>query len=704
MERTGLGLTKIDPGESPWSDGGSFFGRNQDILDHLARLGALTHRHDAHAPLGDPTTAPTAVAAATGGSLPSDAPVNVAFTAIDDQGGETLLSPTTTVDTPPPAGQPAASFTGTPNYTAGNLPAGTYYYALTATDGAGGETPPSDPVQVIIAAGHANGQVQLAGLTAAIAGAAGWRLYRSANGSDYGLLASGSTDTYTDDCSDCADTTLPPPDDLGNSASSTAMVTVTVPTAVLPAGAASYRIYVSLDPTFPNPSLFGEFAAADAGTAHDVTTLVLEPGQPPAVSTSVGGAAKITLADLAADVTAPLFSGGGGGGGGGGALKLLPPESITQVPMARGPRINDYAITFDNTWALYTRLAQDTNWGTGLDIGGGDAAFDYNATQYDGDTASFAMTASAGNLTTVGTPTGAQVIVAHAAALDLLGTDGYAEFDYTISGNGWDQILVGVADNTYPTNGAGVAALIDRAAGTLSLVSITSIDPLTYDVLASYGAADGYTPPAIGDTGTLYFQQWVGRVWAVDTRFGVLMLDAAIPSSNSTAGGGNNRGLLGASWTVAGDLKATYAGFYKLAHRRQVVVADVQIVDRSDGLGPVPEVVGNVIHTLAAEGNDDWTAATFENGWTGTLGWRKPPAEPLEMYGSVSGGTAGTPIFTLPASFDGRFAFRPSYPVRVPVVTDAGPSYVEIGTDGTVTPPAGAGNTRIDFAVAARYF
>lgn len=53
------------------------------------------------------------------------------------------------------------------------------------------------------------------------------------------------------------------------------------------------------------------------------------------------------------------------------------------------------------------------------------------------------------------------------------------------------------------------------------------------------------------------------------------------------------------------------------------------------------------------------------------------------LTGAVQGGTAGLSLFTLPSKF------RPGAKLRFD-----GPQ-VEVGTDGTVTPDAGAGNTRI---------
>src|SRR3954447_22530983 len=96
------GLLRLAAGESLSTDGWSFTGRNIDIIDRLLRAGAVSHRHDAHAALASPTVTPPGVALAnTGGQIPADLPIVVGYTWIDSDGGETTLSPVTTVTTDP---------------------------------------------------------------------------------------------------------------------------------------------------------------------------------------------------------------------------------------------------------------------------------------------------------------------------------------------------------------------------------------------------------------------------------------------------------------------------------------------------------------------------------------------------------------------------------------------------------------------------
>lgn len=88
-----------------------------------------------------------------------------------------------------PTGLAAATTTG-----AGTLAAGTYYYKVTATNGAGETTPSS----FASAAVPVNGAVSLT--WTAVAGATGYKVYGrpASSGGTYGLLASVTTTSYTD--------------------------------------------------------------------------------------------------------------------------------------------------------------------------------------------------------------------------------------------------------------------------------------------------------------------------------------------------------------------------------------------------------------------------------------------------------------------------------------------------------------------------
>lgn len=312
MDRTTLGLQKVPAGESIF-DG--FTTQDRDTIDFLLRLGAQMHKHDAHAALPAPSVEPYIVIAGTGGTIPAGTSVFTAVTALDALGGETVVGPVGSALAPDPLGDVPGVPTAVVDYTAGTLPPNTYYYVVTVTDDAGGESEASDPVQAVVVPGNPNGRVVLSGLTAIAGSGSGWRIYRSTNGGELGLLGQdvAAVDTFTDDGAPCLDPQLQPP--VVNTSGGTAKATITVPIGSLPADAVGFRLYASPLPTLDDPSLIGTYALADVDTPIEVPTLGLQPGSPPAASTALAGAAKITLADLAADVTAAIAAGGGGGGG-----------------------------------------------------------------------------------------------------------------------------------------------------------------------------------------------------------------------------------------------------------------------------------------------------------------------------------------------------------------------------------------------------
>jgi hypothetical protein len=147
------GLERLDIGDPI---GPGFLYRNPTIIDMLLRLGAVSHRHDAHASVTDPTGAPTVTPANLGGAIPSDTPVYVGWTWVDADGGETLLSDPTQVTTDPGLPDPTTAPDAAVDNTAGTLLAGTYYYAVTVTDGVGGESLIGPSTEVVVDPGFAN--------------------------------------------------------------------------------------------------------------------------------------------------------------------------------------------------------------------------------------------------------------------------------------------------------------------------------------------------------------------------------------------------------------------------------------------------------------------------------------------------------------------------------------------------------------------
>jgi len=290
------GLTVLDEDESVTDDGASFINQDRDTIDRYLELGAKTHRHNAAAGLTDPQAAPSAAVLASGGALPSDTTYTIGYTAEDSNEGETILSPTVTVSTPPPLDPPQRAPNASADYSAGELPADTYYYAMSYVDDEGGETPIGPDIFAEREPGFANGQVLLSGLTdgMATASAAAWRLYRAVGGGDFSFLASGLVDTYTDDGNTPVQVDLTPiPDDI-NTTNAINRVRIDIPALPdLPADATALSFYVSEDGDFVGDVFLEQFPIASAGQSKIYSDFDLGDVQPPDVSTSVGGASLI---------------------------------------------------------------------------------------------------------------------------------------------------------------------------------------------------------------------------------------------------------------------------------------------------------------------------------------------------------------------------------------------------------------------------
>lgn len=283
------GLTVPEPGEGVGVDGGGFLHRNPLVTDHLLRIGAQTHRHDAHDALEDPTVALAATVAPTGGALPAGITVYGAYTLIDAEGGETLPSPVAMVtldDAEEPPDAPTALLeTGL----GGVLTVGAYSYVMTWLDAAGGETTPSEPVVVDREPGPASARIVLSDLTPP-AGLT-YRIYRAKDGDDdFDLLASGSGATFTDDGTTPLDCGTNPP--TVNTTNSTSLVEFEIDAAI-PDGAVAWRLYVSADGDFTSPALFGAAERALDALVVEVDRLELDVGAPPFIATAIAGAHQI---------------------------------------------------------------------------------------------------------------------------------------------------------------------------------------------------------------------------------------------------------------------------------------------------------------------------------------------------------------------------------------------------------------------------
>jgi hypothetical protein len=200
------GLEALLPGEPLSSDGYRFQLLDRFIIDRLLRVGAVTHRHDQHVAMANPTATPVVSTAPTGGVIPANAAISVTYTLLD-----------------------------------------------------------GDPL-------------------------AGWRLWRSRDGSLWYLIATGVDDTLTDDgiIGDC---TVAPPNTGTTQGANT--LSVTVPSAGQPTDAVSFNVYVSIDGSFSSPALLGNYPISQYDSALVYTALTVGNGQPPVVSTCVPGANRI---------------------------------------------------------------------------------------------------------------------------------------------------------------------------------------------------------------------------------------------------------------------------------------------------------------------------------------------------------------------------------------------------------------------------
>jgi hypothetical protein len=298
MEKTLFaGLTQLDPGEALSTDNASFQSENPPKIDRLLEIGAVTHRHNAHPAQANPGSAavPGASAIASGGHIPADTNIYVGFTLLDFDQGETTLSPIVTVSTDTPIESPDDAPTTEVDYTGGGLVPDTYYYAISLLDAEGGETPLGPTTAVEREPGYASGRVLVSGLLAPVeaASAAGWRLWRAVGGGDLFYIASGATDTFMDDGTECIDCTLGPVNPESNLTNGDNTLLVEIPSGGAMATASAFSVYLSTDPSFDSGSLAGTYPIASAGTVLTFLDLLVEDHRPPDVSTCIPGASRI---------------------------------------------------------------------------------------------------------------------------------------------------------------------------------------------------------------------------------------------------------------------------------------------------------------------------------------------------------------------------------------------------------------------------
>lgn len=289
------GLEYLDPTDVFSADGFRFQQENPALIDRLLKIGAISHRHDAHAALPNPAVAPAVTQAAVGGTIPANTAIHVVHTWVDKDGGETAPSPVGTINTPEGLLPPAKAPTLAVDYTAGVLLAGGFTYAVTVTDGVGGETQIGPSAAITVDPGHAKARVKVSGLKVILEevapglAEAKWRLWRQQEGGPWYLMGTGTEAELTDDGSLAGDCTVEPP--RSSTTRSTNQVKIVVPAA--PAGSEFFRLYISDTEEFLSPALIAQYPLSEIGKTIVVNALAPVLGQPPLVTTSYPGANKI---------------------------------------------------------------------------------------------------------------------------------------------------------------------------------------------------------------------------------------------------------------------------------------------------------------------------------------------------------------------------------------------------------------------------
>jgi hypothetical protein len=290
------GYEVLGPGDPLSSDGYAFQKRDPQVADRLGQIGAVLHRHDAHAALVDPTLAAVLGTASSGGSIAAGLRLYLTYTLLDADGGETLPVAVQNIVMAPGFLTPAGAPTLAPTFSTGALQKGSYGYAMSVADGAGGETTIGPSAQVLLPGGHPNATIGISGLAAVLAASSGgsltasWRLWRKRNGGPWYLIGTGTGDTFSDNgvAGDCSVAPL-----LQSTTKGTNTLTVEVPTGQ-PSGTTDFNVYVSQNGSFTAPCLIGgPYPASDLGTTKTFTALTFTGGAPPPISTSYPGADQI---------------------------------------------------------------------------------------------------------------------------------------------------------------------------------------------------------------------------------------------------------------------------------------------------------------------------------------------------------------------------------------------------------------------------
>lgn len=305
------GLTALDEDDPITLDGGSFLTKNPRITDTLLKIGAVTHRHDAHRGLPNPSVAMTGTVIASAGSLAGASDFAVTYTIVDAKNGETMPAPPLVLSTAGQLAAPSISPSAGVSSSAGIMPEGNYFYGITYTDGDGGETTLGPTTLVTIPPGLASAEVLFTGLAQELSPngrAINWRLWRSYEGADWHLVFQSGLDTFTDAGFDPPDNPARPPD--ANTSLGTSSLAVRLPAASADAAIAAgsaINIYLAPDTGFSEPCFYLQLPITAAGTTILITSETISQGSPPHVSTSLPGANQIFPdTDLVFGVKSPV--------------------------------------------------------------------------------------------------------------------------------------------------------------------------------------------------------------------------------------------------------------------------------------------------------------------------------------------------------------------------------------------------------------
>lgn len=599
------GLEAIGPGESLTE---AFLDQNPRIIDALLRVGAVTHHHDGHAALADPALDPVVDTNDTGGTIPADLAIYVAYTFVDVDDGETIDSSSVLVTTAGGLTAPGSAPELAVDNVAGTLLTGNYYYAVSVTDGVGGETPLGPTAAISIDPGSATNEIQVTALDtilASVPGAVTWRLWRAIDGGQWEMLNEGATAAFTDDGSHCVDCGLTPPTGQGTKATNQLLVTVPAPADLT--RIASFNIYASADGTFDGDCLLGNFAADQLGVQQTFSDLTILPGRPPRVSLALPGANRI----VADEILGPWKS---------------PVATAADLP-ATGNADQDIRMTEDDA-TLHRWLATDSSWhvvggggGGTLQLGAaaatwvklnGDSAieligeerFDHFSLVSDGfdvdgsppaGWSNVNLAASGGVETVLASGNSTDIVTYHGSGSDMI-VNGEISLDYTVEIDNYYRIGV-----TFGHGAIGLFGMIDRNNGRLSIKIRRANTGAEADYVELAGVADGgpegWTLPAVGDGGTLTLTRTHNDLTLNDSRQDVTV-NATVPVGDQATWGDGIVDTVGQAlrWEVAGAftidnfMVTRYDTHYQLKVRFTNVFGTVTTFFLVDDTGKAPEV------------------------------------------------------------------------------------------------------------------